>query len=91
MQTAETNLEKSEAGIFGRVFTNGKQALSSELARYVLRLSFSEQDKARMHELALGNQDGSLSPEDQEELHNYIKVGHLLAILQSKARQTLKK
>jgi hypothetical protein len=91
MQTAETVLEKSEAAIFGRVFTNRRLALSPELARHVLSLSFCEEDKARMHELAVGNQEGALSAEDKEELHNYIKVGHLLAILQSQARQALKK
>ena len=91
MPTTETTVEKSEAAIFGRVFTNGKHALSAELARYVLGLTFSEQDKARMHQLAVANQEGGLSTQDKEELHNYIKVGHLLAILQSKARQALKK
>jgi hypothetical protein len=44
-----------------------------------------------MHELAVANQQGALSPEEKEELHNYFKVGHLLAVLQSKARQALKK
>ncbi len=91
MQTTEPILEKSEAAIFGRVFVNGRQALSPELARHVLGLTFSERDKARMHELAVGNQQGALSAEDKEELHNYIKVGHLLAILQSQARRALKK
>jgi hypothetical protein len=61
----------------------------NELARHVLGLSFGEEDKARMHELAVGNQEGALSVEDKEELHNYIKVGHLLAVLQSQARQAL--
>ena len=91
MQTTATTLEKSEAAIFGRVVANGSQILSPELARYVLGLTFAEQDKARMHELAVGNQDGALSSVEKEELHNYIKVGHLLAVLQSKARQALKK
>jgi hypothetical protein len=91
MQTTATILEKSEAAIFGRVFANGRPALSPELARHVLGLSFGEEDKARMHELAVGNQEGARSREDKEELHNYIKVGHLLAILQSQARLALKK
>ena len=91
MPTAETTLEKSEAAIFGRVVANGRHALSPELARYILGLTFDAQDKARMHELAVGNQDGALSPEEKEELHNYIQVGHLLAVLQSRARQALKK
>jgi hypothetical protein len=90
MQTAETILDKSEAAIFGRVFANGGPALSPELARHVLGLSFGEEDKERMHELAVGNQEGALSAEDKEELHNYFKVGHLLAVLQSQARQALK-
>jgi hypothetical protein len=89
MQTTATILEKSEAAIFGRVFANGRPALSPELARHVLGLTFGEEDKARMHELAVGNQEGALSPEEKEELHNYIKVGHLLAVLQSQARQAL--
>ena len=91
MQATETVLDRSEAAIFGRVLANGRKALSPQLARHLLGLTFGEQDKARMHELAVGNQDGALSAEDKEELHHYIKVGHLLAILQSKARQVLKK
>jgi len=91
MQATQAPLEQSEAAIFGRVFANGKRALSPELAKHVLSLTFDDLDKARMHQLAVGNQDGALSTAEQEELHNYIKVGHLLAILQSKARQALKK
>ena len=89
MQTSETTLEKSEAAIFGRVFTNGKQALSRELARQVLGLTFGEQDKARMHELAVKNQEGRISPEELRVLDSYIKAGDLLAILQAKARKVL--
>jgi hypothetical protein len=59
MQTAETILEKSEAAIFGRVFANGRPALSPELDRHVLGLTFGEQDKERMHELGVGNQEGA--------------------------------
>ena len=91
MQATASTLEKSEAAIFGHVFANGRQSLSPELARYVLGLTFTEQDKVRMHELAVGNQDRALSSEEKDELHNYIKVGHLLAVLQSQARQALKR
>ena len=61
-----------------------------EIARQILKLAFSEQDRARMHTLAVKNQEGQLSSEEREELDNYIKVGDLLAILQSKARKLLK-
>ena len=43
-----------------------------------------------MRELAEKNQQGSLSSGDQEELQNYVKAGHLLALLHSKARKSLK-
>ena len=43
-----------------------------------------------MRDLAERNQEGSLSSEEQEELQNYVKAGHLLALLHSKARKSLK-
>ncbi len=33
---------------------------------------------------------GTLTPSEQEEIDNYERVGHYLAILQSKARVALK-
>ena len=80
----------SEAAIFARIWDAAGGGLTPELARHVLRLGFSEQDKARMHELAVKNQEGRIS-EELQELDNYIKVGDLLAIMQSKARVRLKK
>jgi hypothetical protein len=91
MPTTENNTDSSEAAIFGRVLRNGRQELTPQLARYLLGLAFSEEDKARMHALAVKNQDGALSPGEREELANYVKVGHLVAILQSKARKALRK
>lgn len=80
----------SEAAIFGRVLQNSKGAMSKELARYLIALEFIEEDKARMHELAVKNQAGALPKDEQEVLENYVRIGNLLATLQSKARQRLK-
>jgi hypothetical protein len=80
----------SEIAIFARLIKADDGDLSRELARYILTLGFDEEDQARMRELAEWNQEGSLSSEDQEELRNYVKVGHLLALLHSKARKSLK-
>jgi hypothetical protein len=82
--------ETSEAAIFARLWEPGENGLSPELARHLLRLRFAERDRARMHELAAGNREGRLSADEQEELDNYVRVGDLLAILQSKARKILK-
>jgi hypothetical protein len=44
-----------------------------------------------MHELAVRNQDGRLTVAERNELSNYVNVGHLIALLQSKARKSLKR
>lgn len=91
MQTSEQNSRTSEIAIFGRIIRAEKGNLPRQLARYLLTLGFDETDQERMQELATRNQDGDLSPEEQEELLNYVKAGHLLALLHSKARKSLNK
>ena len=86
-----THSDASEAAIFSRVWTHEGRPLPVVLARHVLKLRFSAEDEARMHELATRNQQGVLSPDESDELDNFVRVGDLLAILQSKARQRLKK
>lgn len=80
----------SEIAIFGRLIRADESDLSRELAGYILTLGFDERDQGRMSELAERNQDGRLSSEEKEELGNYVKAGHLLALLHSKARRSLK-
>jgi hypothetical protein len=79
----------SEVAIFGRLIRSDQGDLSRQLARYILTLGFDEADQARMSDLAARNQEGALSPEEMEELMNYVKAGHLLAVLHSKARKSL--
>jgi hypothetical protein len=59
------------------------------MARYLVNVGFSDDDKARMHDLALRNQADALSPPEKEELLAYAKAGTLLSILKSKARRIL--
>src|SRR4051812_36515020 len=68
-----------------------RQKLTPTLARHLLRLEFSPEEKARMHDLATRNQSGEISPSDLRELDSYVRVGTLLSILQSRARKLLKK
>lgn len=44
-----------------------------------------------MKALAAKAREGSLTEPEQEEVRNYERVGNLLALLHSKARQRLKK
>jgi hypothetical protein len=61
------------------------------LARHLLTLGFTDAEKQHMHDLATRNQDGVLSPLEQETLIAYARAGTVLSILKSEARQTLRK
>jgi hypothetical protein len=92
MATAQMTKEDrtSEIAIFARLIKTERGDLGRELASYVLTLGFDEEDQARMRELAERNQEGALNSDEKEELGNYVKAGHLLALLHSKARRSLK-
>jgi hypothetical protein len=92
MATAELSAgEATEVSILGRLFVNGKGGLTPARARDLLDVEFSDADKARMHELAVKNQEGRLAARERDELLGYAKAGCLLGILHSQARRALKK
>ncbi len=79
----------TEAEIFRRIFEPDKRGLSRHAARAILKLDFSAPDRARMNLLAEKARAGKLRKREDAELEAYIQVGQLLAIMQSKARQSL--
>ncbi len=79
----------NEVTILARFLTNGDGPLPKSLARYILRLTISERDKARMHDLVVRNQNDELTPAEKKEMHHFGTAGDVLAILKSKARRTL--
>ena len=81
----------TEVDLLGRILGNGGEDFPPKLARYLLSVGFSAEDKARMHKLAVNNQNAALTPEEHADLLRYANVGCLLGILQSKARKSLKK
>jgi hypothetical protein len=90
MQVSTANdASHKEVAILARVLGNGQDQLPADVARYLLTLGFGEGDKARMHDLTVGNQDDALSSPEKEELVAYAKAGSLLSILKSKARRVL--
>src|SRR5271157_1644635 len=80
----------SELVIFARLIRADGSSLSRELARYILTLGFDDEDQKKMTDLAERNQAGFLSGEEKAELDHFVKAGHLLALLHSKARMALK-
>ena len=84
-----TLIIKNEAEILSRVIDPKNPSLSPEAAKSILAMSFSAEDIARMNDLSDKASDGALSEEEQDELNCYERVGHLLGLLQSKARRSL--
>ena len=76
--------------ILRRVVNPDEPSLSREAARDILRLDFSNRDRRRMNQLAAKNRSGKITAKEEEELDNFIRVGQILGILQSKARRTLR-
>jgi hypothetical protein len=79
------------ASILERIIEPQSGGFSDEHARYVLSLDFSAQEQARYTELSRKVQDGKLTEQEAQELNEFVAANALLAILQSKARISLKK
>jgi hypothetical protein len=88
MQLSHTNT--SETAILSRVLEPGKPTFSAAAARALLEFDFNQADKERMHQLSAKAQEGKLSRHEQAELDNFERVGHLISLMQSKARRSLK-
>jgi hypothetical protein len=80
----------SDAAILARVIEPDRPNLAPQAARALLALDFNPADKARMRQLSAKAREGTLTPDEEAEIDNYERVGHLLNILQSKARRSLK-
>lgn len=88
-KATQNTASEDEVTILVRVFCDEEGKLPPEIARYFLNLGFSERDKSRMHDLAVRNQEGTLSSVEKEELFAYGKAGGLLSLLHIRACRTL--
>ncbi len=81
----------SEAAIVGRLIKPDRGDFSPEVARELLSLQFGEEDRARMRQLSVKAQEGTLTAPERAEVENYRRVGYWLGILWSRARLSLKR
>jgi hypothetical protein len=65
--------------------------MSGDTARTILKIEFDESRKQRVTALSQKAQEGTLQTDERAELDEYIRVADLLAVLQSRARQALKR
>jgi hypothetical protein len=85
------NVGNSETAILDRLILPERAELPAAAARYLLALDFDQADRERMNALAAKAQEGALSPDEAAEIDSYRHVGHLVALLQSKARRSLQR
>jgi hypothetical protein len=78
------------AAILERVIEPGEGDLAPDLAKYILKLNFPPKDHQRYALLSGKAQEGSLTPEEETELDDYLSVNAFLSIIQSKARASLR-
>jgi hypothetical protein len=86
----KTHSPAAEGAIWARIVDPQNGDLSSAGARSLLAMDFKPADRRRMEELAEKAGAGTLTVEERREAETYNRVAHLLALLQSKARQSLR-
>jgi hypothetical protein len=87
MSTAHVNA--SEVAILKRILRPSASTFSTEVARAILEMDFDEVDKLRMRELSAKARAGTLTAIEEAEAEKYERIGHLLNVMQSTARQSL--
>ena len=80
----------SEVAIFGRILKPDLTSLDAAAARAILDLDFKEADKHRMRVLLAKAKAGALTADEEIQVNNYERVGHMLSLMKSKARRSLK-
>lgn len=81
----------SGTAILNRLIDPERDDLSVEAAKSLIRLDFPQCDHARMAHLSEQAGHGTMSADERDELEEYLRVADLLAVIQSKARQTLER
>ncbi len=76
--------------ILQRLIDPDRGAFTPDVARYFLSLDFSPQEHARCELLSSKAAAGTLSDEEAGELDEYLAANALLAVLQSKARISMR-
>jgi hypothetical protein len=84
-------LPPPELDILARVVRPDAADLPAAAARALLKLHFDADDRDRMRGLLAKNQDNALDELEREQMRGYEVVGHLLDLIHSKARRSLRK
>ncbi len=86
-----TSTQSVEASILSRLICPDRPSLTPEAAFGLLSLRFDDSEIRRINQLAEKARDGTLTPDEQALLDGYERIGSLIGLLHSKARQSLLK
>jgi hypothetical protein len=89
-RTVSTSKSKNSEAAIWQLIVNADAPMSRDAAARILTLSIPEEIHRRLAVLAERNRNGALTPEEQAEFDNCLRVGTTLSILKSKARKILK-
>jgi hypothetical protein len=90
-KTAAAKPERVSTAMLEQIAGLDAKSISPETARHLLELSFSRSHQKQVDVLSQKARTGALTPAERAELDEFIRVADLLAILQSRARQALKR
>lgn len=86
-----TSTIQTEADIIADLISRDEGEFDPDAARAILQLRFSDRQNDRMRELADRHNRGELTGDEREVMESFRRVGNFLALLQAKARQSLKR
>jgi len=84
------HVQNSEVSILNRILRPDAPTFSREAAQDILSLDFDQFVKDCMRELSAKARAGTLTAKEEAESGKYELVGHLLNVMQSKARRSHK-
>ncbi len=80
-----------EIAVLERMIQPAIANIPPEAARFFLSLDFSQADQSRIDDLSAKARAGALTPDEQRDLEDYIRLSDFLALIQSKSRRSLQR
>jgi hypothetical protein len=79
-----------DTAILTRTIAPVRNHFSPEVADEILHWDFSAEDQREMAALSAKARAGTLSPDEEAKIDSYIRVSHIVNLIQAKARLALK-
>ena len=79
-----------DTAILTRAISPTRESLPRDVAELILQWDFPPEDKKRMAELSAKARNGELNADEEAEIDSYVRVGHIVNLMQAKARLAIK-